>query len=105
MMHGGPPSLLEKTMPVLKTEDIKAGHIFLRAENLGNHAVLVMDVAENSESGEKVFLVSQSYIPAQDIHILINPNDEALSPWYSLDFGDTLITPEWKFSKTALKQF
>lgn len=35
------------------------------------HAVLVLDVAE-SASDERVFLIAQSYMPAQDIHVLIN---------------------------------
>ena len=32
-------------------------------------------MAENRETGVKVFLIAQSYMPAQDIHILRNLND------------------------------
>ncbi|MBN2610182.1 MAG: hypothetical protein JXB00_01355, partial [Bacteroidales bacterium] len=53
----------------------------------------------------KVFLLAQSYMPAQDIQILKNPNDKSISPWYSLDFEGDLITPEWTFKKTDLKRF
>jgi len=34
---------------------------------------------ENS-LGEKQFLLGQSYMPAQEMHILKSPNDES-SPW------------------------
>jgi hypothetical protein len=68
-------------------------------------AITVMDVAVDKKTGKKVFLVAQSYMPAQDIHILQNPNDKDLSPWYSADFGDVLKTPEWDFSKKALRRF
>ena len=50
-------------------------------------------------------MLAQSYMPAQQTQLLINPNDDNLSPWYSLDFGDNLRTPEWIFSKDQLKRF
>ena len=34
-----------------------------------------------------------------------NPNDEIISPWYSLNIGNQLLTPEWKFDPTDLKGF
>jgi hypothetical protein len=61
-----------------------------------------VDVAQHKNSGKKVFLLAQSYMPAQEIHVLKNPDDPALSPWYRLDFGETLRTPEWSFSKNDL---
>ncbi len=54
---------------------------------------------------KKIFLLAQSYMPAQDIHILRNPDDEDLSPWYSVDFGEKLHTPEWIFTKKELCRF
>jgi hypothetical protein len=67
--------------------------------------VIVVDMAENKRTGEKVFLVAQGYMPAQDIHVLKNSNDGGLSPWYPLEFSETLHTPEWDFEKTELKKF
>jgi len=61
-------------------------------------------MAENAE-GKKIFMIAQSYMPAQDIHILKNFNDSNSSPWYSVDFGDSLITPQWDFYATDLKRF
>jgi len=55
-----------------------------------------------NEVGEKCFLLGQSYMPAQNIHILRNPNDPSRSPWYSTNFGATLNTPEWTFDKEQL---
>ena len=68
-------------------------------------SVFDVDMAENKSTGQKVFMLAQSYMPAQQTQLLINPNDDSLSPWYSLDFGDTLRTPEWTFSKDQLKRF
>jgi hypothetical protein len=36
-------------------------------------------------------------MPAQDIHILRNPMDAMMNPWYSLKEGGDLTTPEWVF--------
>ncbi len=44
-------------------------------------------------------------MPAQVIHILKNRVDSKLNPWYELEFGERLYTPEWTFSKSDLKRF
>ena len=65
----------------------------------------MVDMAVNPETGEKVFLIAQSYMPAQDIHILKNPSKGDGDPWYPLDFGDVLVTPEWTFTADQVYRF
>ena len=69
------------------------------------HAVLVVDMARDPVSGGRVFLLAQSYMPAQDLHILRNPNNARLDPWYALGSGLELTTPEWRFDWPALYRF
>lgn len=97
-------SLEKELIPLSKISEIQAGNVFIKGGSPG-HAVLVMDVAVNKANGKKIFLLAQSYMPAQDIHILKNPNDNILSPWYSEDFGSVLETPEWDFDKKAARSF
>lgn len=52
-----------------------------------------------------VFLLAQSFMPAQDIHILKNPISGNLSPWYKLEETKSLVTPEWTFTYSNLKRF
>lgn len=92
---------LSRELPSKSIENLEAGDVFIQGGSPG-HAVIVVDVAQHKNTGEKVFLLAQSYMPAQEIHILKNPNDPALSPWYRLDFGETLRTPEWTFTKENL---
>jgi hypothetical protein len=101
-MYAGTSSL-SKEMNTIAVSELRPGDVFIRGGFPG-HAVLVMDVAENPQTGKRVFLLAQSYMPAQDIHILKNPSKPG-SPWYSLDFGATLETPEWDFDATQLKRF
>ena len=91
---------LEKVPP----EDIRIGDVFIKGATPG-HCVIVLDMAENRDSGEKCFLLAQSYMPAQDIHILKNPANNDQNPWYQADFGDTLVTPEWTFTADQLARF
>ena len=58
--------------------NIKPGDVLIRGGFPG-HAVIVMDMATNS-AGKKIYLLAQSYMPAQDIHVLVNPSDEHSSP-------------------------
>ena len=78
----------EKQRP--KREDVRPGDFFVLGGSPG-HAVLVLDVARN-EKGERVALLGQGFIPAQDFHVL-SPGEDG--PWFSLD-GEDVATPFWK---------
>lgn len=95
---------LSQEMKKEPVENMQIGDVFLKGATPG-HAVIVLDMAENKKTGEKIFLTAQSYMPAQSIHILKNPENEALSPWYSTNFGNTLKTPEWNFNQNQLMRF
>ncbi len=95
---------LEKEMKPINSSDIKIGDVFIKGGFPG-HAVIVVDIAVNPKNNQKIMLLAQSYMPAQEIQILKNPNDNSLSPWYTVDFGTSLKTPEWTFSSSQLKRF
>ena len=92
---------LTKELKKINMKDIAAGDVFIQGGFPG-HAVLVLDVVEN-EVGEKQFLLGQSYMPAQDFHVLKNPNSR--HPWYSNLIEDQIETPEWTFKLSDLKRF
>jgi Domain of unknown function (4846) len=100
----GSASLTKELQKVKSLDDIKIGDVFIKGGSPG-HAVIVVDSAKSKVSDEVIFLLAQSYMPAQDIQILKNPEDESLSPWYSNKIKDKLYTPEWDFKKTDLKRF
>lgn len=68
------------------------------------HAVIIVDMAINDDD-EKIFILAQSYMPAQQTQILINPMDENMGVWYSLKEKEKLLTPEWTFELDELKRF
>jgi hypothetical protein len=101
-MYAGTLSL-EKELKKVDIENMKIGDIFIQGGSPG-HAIIVVDMAIKNNN-EKLFLLAQSYIPAQEIHILKNFNNTTISPWYSLKDVDILKTPEWNFKKENLKRF
>jgi hypothetical protein len=94
---------VEKELKKIELKDMMPGDVFVVGGSPG-HAVMVMDVAKNS-TGQKVFLLGQGYMPAQEIHIIKNPNDPELSPWFSNQIDGPLETMEWTFSQFKLGRF
>jgi hypothetical protein len=104
-MYAGSYSLNKELKKVARIEDIQVGDVFIQGGFPG-HAVLVVDVARHSRTKELLFMLAQSYMPAQDIHILKNLNNKKLNPWYSTaQIGTVLDTPEWTFGINNLKRF
>ncbi|MBP7652117.1 DUF4846 domain-containing protein [Candidatus Dependentiae bacterium] len=98
-------SLQKEMSGITKISDINIGDVFIQGGFPG-HAVIVVDLAVNTSNDfDKIFLLAQSYMPAQDIHILKNITDENLTPWYNVNFQNELITPEWTFYKNDLYRF
>jgi hypothetical protein len=102
--YAGSASLVREMAEVRDPAAVQAGDVFIRGGFPG-HAVMVVDTAAHRESGRRAVLLAQSYMPAQDIHVLKNFGDPALSPWYPVDFGETLETPEWTFRRDEIRRF
>ncbi len=96
---------LEKEMKPITVEEMQIGDVFIQGGFPG-HAVIIVDMAINQTTKEKIFLLAQSYMPAQELQILKNPDNTTLNPWYRLsEISEELKTPEWTFSKFDLKRF
>ncbi len=93
---------LEKQLKQIKWSDFKAGDVLIKGGSPG-HAVIIIDVAVHQKTDEQIFLLAQSYMPAQDIHILLNKNNYNLSPWYRISFDEIIKTPEWTFKTNQIR--
>jgi Domain of unknown function (4846) len=99
----GSLSLSKQLKTVANFNDILPGDVLIKGGSPG-HAMQVMDVAIDT-NGNKIYLLSQSYMPAQDIHVVINPVNNLLSPWYSASELEIIQTPEWAFKTSQLKRW
>jgi hypothetical protein len=102
--YAGSASLVKELRPVPSPAELQPGDVFIQGGFPG-HAVLVLDAADEPAGGRTVFLLAQSYMPAQDVHVLRNPQAADGGPWYDTSFGDVLQTPEWTFRPDGLKRF
>ncbi len=103
-MYAGTLSL-SKELKSKPLEDVEIGDVFIQGGSPG-HAVLVVDMCKNPENGDKAILLAQSYMPAQQIHILKNLENAENSPWYLISqIENKIITPEWTFGNDQLKTF
>lgn len=93
---------LSKQLIKTTLNDIKPGDVLIRGGFPG-HAATVVDVAINA-AGQKAYMIAQGYMPAQDIHILLNPAKEN-DPWYFVNDEDEILTPEYLFTKNELKKW
>jgi len=90
----GSASLQAELRPV--AGDVQPGDVLIQGGYPG-HAVLVLDVAVGRD-GRRWLLLGQSYMPAQQFHVLRNPSSSS-SPWYdaaALRSAPGLKTPEWR---------
>ncbi|RYE24793.1 MAG: hypothetical protein EOP51_06260 [Sphingobacteriales bacterium] len=95
---------LSRELRSVSISDMQIGDVLIRGGSPG-HAVIVVDMAEDKQ-GHKMYMLAQSYMPAQDIQILMNPNNKDLSPWYELNAAQNeIVTPEWDFTINDLKRF
>lgn len=94
---------LERELISKDIGNIEIGDVFIVGGSPG-HAIIVVDMAHN-EKNEKIFMLAQSYMPAQQTQLLVNPLDESISPWYNLKSQDKVVTPEWTFELDMLKRF
>src|SRR5262249_40092813 len=98
-LYAGSKSLSDELAPV-SVRDVRPGDVFIQGGFPG-HAVLVADVVEGA--GTRAFLLVQSYMPAQEIHVLPTPAPGL--PWFEAQPGAPLATPEWTFPPDALRRF
>lgn len=95
---------LAKEMTSVKLGDAQIGDVFILGDSPG-HAMIIVDIAQDRKS-RKAMMVAQSYMPAQDIHVVTNLNDEDISPWYI--YNDDTLTfgfPELTFQSYQIKRF
>lgn len=93
---------MSRELKAIKYEDIQPGDVLIKGGSPG-HAELVMDVAKDKQ-GNKIYLLAQSYMPAQQMQILANPKNRQFSPWYEAK-GSTIFTPEWDFISDQVMRF
>lgn len=94
---------LEKELSEVAIQEAEIGDVLIQGGCPG-HAVIIVDRAIHAETGKEIFLLAQSYMPAQELQVLSNPFNRDLSPWYAFD-DEEIPTSEWSFNSSDLRSF
>jgi hypothetical protein len=90
--YAGTRSLEKELLPV-SDGSLCIGDVFIHGGSQG-HCVIVMDIAQSSD-GSKAFLLAQGFMPAQSMHILVNPATGGA--WYFTGGQGVLETQDYTF--------
>lgn len=102
--YAGTISLDRESISIKNNAAIKTGDFLIKPGSPG-HSVIIVGVARNL-AGKKVYLLAESFMPAQDIHVLVNHKNRNLSPWYELDVeAPQTVTAKYIFNPTSIKRF
>jgi hypothetical protein len=102
--YAGTISLNRETVKVSSNKNIKTGNILVTPGSPG-HALIIVGTAVNTK-GEKRYLLAQGYTPAQSIHIITNPFQGKINPWYKLDVAKSpTVTARYAFKETNIRRF
>jgi hypothetical protein len=102
--YAGTLSLARELQPVPRLSDAAIGDVLVHGGTPG-HAVLIVDLAVEPTSGRKRALLAQGFMPAQSVHVLRNPLDPDLSPWFALADDRPIVMPEWMLRPDELRRF
>ncbi len=100
----GTYTLEQQLKHVTDFSSMKIGDILIKGGAPG-HAEIIVDMAINKQTGKKIYLLAEGYMPAQDIHILLNPVNTSLGPWYEMNNSKEIVTATWIFSTNQLRQW
>ena len=102
--YAGTISLNNETVSVNNNKQIQTGNIIVTSGSPG-HALIIVGRAI-SKKGDVVYLLAQGYTPAQSIHIITNPYNGKINPWYKLEIDNSpTITARYTFIKTNIRSF
>ncbi len=101
--YSGTLSLYNELTKITLSKQLRIGDMLVYPGTPG-HIVMIVDEIEN-EQGEKRFILAQGNTPAQSVHLLKNPNDGDVNPWYKLQVGEYIEIPGYYFNKAKFIRF
>ena len=101
--YAGTQSLFAELPSIDKISELKIGDMIIKPGFPG-HVVMIADIIQNV-SGERLFALIQGNTPAQSVHLLKNPKNTSVSPWFTLRVGASLQIPTYYFKEARFMRF
>ncbi len=100
-MYSGTLSLYNE-LPKIK-KNFEVGDMLVNPGTPG-HIVMIVDKIRNL-NGEFRYILAQGNTPAQSVHMLKNPTDTKMSPWYNLQLNAYTEVPGYYFNEAKFIRF
>lgn len=98
--YAGTLSMETYETEIISLSQMTVGDVIIKGGSPG-HVVMVVDICEN-KNGKKAFLLAQGYMPAQEFHVIVNPQHDD-DPWYyEEEMQFPLETAEYTFSDETM---
>jgi len=102
-MYAGTQSLYDELPKINSINNVEVGDMLIYPGSPG-HVIMVVDKAINSK-GENLFIFAQGNTPAQSVHIIKNPTDSSISPWFKIEIGEQVNIPTYYFDEAKFMRF
>jgi hypothetical protein len=100
-------SLRRQLESVADGTQVQPGDVYVMGASAARkygHAVIVLDVAIGADQ-QRWVLLAQSFMPAQDIHVLKNDQEPNRLNWFRANADGSVYTPGWGFDPKSLRRF
>lgn len=87
----------------ISVKDIQIGDMLVKPGSPGHIEIIVDEII--NDQGDKMYLLAQGNTPAQNVCLLKNFEDTAISPWYKFDENQPVYTPSYYFGKAQFIRF
>ncbi len=105
MAHSNSHSL-KKGCKKIKEEEIQIGDLIVQNETGGiGHVCMIVDECEDKETGDKLFLIGFSFMPAQEFHIEEATAFYGAKGWFSLKGFYKFLSKNFPYGKPKLRRF
>jgi len=94
---------LYRELPKVAVKDLTIGDMLVNPGTPG-HIEMIVDEIINEE-GDKMFLLAQGNTPAQNVCLLKNFEDAAISPWFRFKEDKPIDTPSYYFDNPLFIRF
>lgn len=101
-MYAGTASL-HAELPKVKIKNLQIGDMLVQPGYPG-HIEMIVDEIVNT-TGQKMYVLAQGNTPAQNVCVLKNFENEAISPWYKFSKNGTVYTPSYYFENPVFVRF
>ena len=102
-MYAGTLSLYNELPKITSKNELQIGDMLVHPGTPG-HIIMLVDEVKDS-LGEKRFILAQGNTPAQSVHILKNPNNSKINPWYKLALNSRIEVPDYYFENARFIRF